>query len=607
MCRFHSSGDVEYDKVASAINRILDATKSRQFDEHAKPNGDQQQRLLDYLKFDQMESRHMTIRTAHAKTCKWLLNKHEYEEWLDDTKLSSHHGFLWIKGKPATGKSTLMKFAHSTFKKRKENNIIISFFFNARGHHLEKSAIGMYRSLLFQLLDPRQNLPHLVDVLAPNVPEKLNKWDVDALKNLFGHAVKSLGRRRLTCFIDALDECNEDQVREMVAFFERLGQFAVSSETVFHVCFSSRHYPHVTIEKGVHLVLEGQEGHQQDIASYLHSELKAGKSKLVTQIKEEILERASGIFLWVVLVVQMLNKEFDRGRIHALRRRLDEIPNGLDELFQDILTRDGQNLEDLVLCLQWILFAKRPLKTQELYFAVLSGASPDDLQMTAWDPEEITKQDMERFILSSSKGLAETTKSNHQTVQFIHESVRDFLLKGNGLDRLQPRLGDNFVGLSNERLKHCCQAYMEIDFSGYLPVDTELPIASTKEAKELRQLASEKFPFLEYAVHNVLCHADTASQYEISQSGFLQSFPRKEWIHLDNVLENFEIRRHTSACSLLYILAERNLLSLIAGELERTPYSDDAAERYCSPLHVALAQKNENVIRALLAQNTDTA
>jgi hypothetical protein len=68
-------------------------------------------------------------------------------------------------------------------------------------------------------------------------------------------------------------------------------------------------------------------------------------------VRTEILEKASGIFLWVVLVVQILNKEYDGGRIHALRKRLWEIPTKLNELFKDILTRDNQNMEDLFLCI----------------------------------------------------------------------------------------------------------------------------------------------------------------------------------------------------------------------------------------------------------------
>ena len=601
MCRFSGQDDVEYGKVAGALNRVLEATtKLAPLCVRSVLNADQRQSYVNSLWFDQIDARHATIKTAHAKTCTWLLSKSEYQDWLDVNKISEHNGFLWIKGKPGTGKSTIMKFAYAHARKKMADVIIISFFFNARGEHLERSALGMYQSLLYQLLQKIPELESVFDSLGPKAPSggEIFGWDIEMVKNLFGHAIEKLGQHRLTCFIDALDECEEDQVREMVAFFEHLGQLAVSSQFRFLVCFSSRHYPHIMIEKGIQLILEGQEGHQQDIANYLHSELKAGRSKLIEQIKAEILERASGIFLWVVLVVQVLNKEFADGRIHALQKRLGEIPDGLDNLFKDILTRDGRNMEELILCLQWILYAKRPLKREELYYAILAGVEPEAL--TVWNPEEITKQDMDRFLLSSSKGLAEVTKSKAQTVQFIHESVRDFLLKGDGLSRLRSNLGSNFLGLSHERLRQCCQSYMMIDSSEHLPFSEPLPVASSDEAANLRRLASERFPFLEYAVRNVLHHADAADGYGVSQDSFIESFPLGDWITLGNLFERYQIRRHTPNASLLYILAEQNLPNLIRIELRRVPHMDISGERHGFPLFVALAHANENAVRALL-------
>src|SRR5271170_4120693 len=496
---------------------------------------DQRRSFLDSLRFDQIDARHATIKPAHAKTCKWLLSRSEYQDWLDPKKLSNHHGFLWIKGKPGTGKSTIMKFAFANAKKTMMDTTVISFFFNARGEELEKSTLGMYRSLLLQLLSKLPHLQSVFDPLGSTVSSNIgsHRWNIESVKRLFRGAIEKFGQGYLTCFIDALDECEEDHVREMVAFFRDLGGLAVSTEFRFRVCFSSRHYPHITIEKSIELVLEGQEGHQQDIANYLHSELKAGRSKLVEQIKTEILERSSGIFLWVALVVPILQKEYDHGRVSALRKRLDEIPDGLDNLFKDILTRDGQNIDELILCLQWILYAKRPLKREELYFAILAGVEQEAL--TAWSSDEITKEDMERRILSSSKGLAEMTRSKNQAVQFIHESVRDFLLKGNGLRGLRPDLSANLSGVSHEWLKKCCQNYLRIDTSEHLPLATPLPSASSEEAVKLRQLASEKFPFLEYAVRNVLHHADAADGYGISQDAFLENFPLRDWITLDNL------------------------------------------------------------------------
>jgi hypothetical protein len=46
-----------------------------------------------------------------------------------------------------------MKFALATAKHTKaEEDIHISFFFNARGSPLEKNTLGMYRSFLFQIM-----------------------------------------------------------------------------------------------------------------------------------------------------------------------------------------------------------------------------------------------------------------------------------------------------------------------------------------------------------------------------------------------------------------------------------------------------------------------
>jgi len=558
---------------------------------------------MESLRYHAIDARYATIKTAHTKTYRWLLKKPEYQDWLDINKTPDHHGFLWIRGKPGSGKSTLVKFAVGDARKAITETVVISFFFNARGEDLEKSTLGMYRSLLFQILKAIPDLQIVLDCLRSTVSEEeVYRWEKDDLQSLFAAAIQSLGQRRLTCFIDALDECEEDQIRDLVTFLERLGQLAISSQIHFHVCLSSRHYPYISIRNGIQLILEGQEGHIQDITRYLNSELKAGRGKQFEEIKEEILKRSAGIFLWVALVVQILNKEYDHGRVHALWRRLREIPDGLDKLFEDILTRDRENMEELVLCLQWILYAKRPLKREEIYHAILSGTDPEALSVS--NSEEITAQDMERFILSCSKGLAETTKLKAQTVQFIHESVRDFLLGKNGLNKLNLELG---FGLSQDRLKQCCYNYMAIDTSEYLPPSMTLQTASSEEARGLRELVSEKLPFLEYAVRNVLYHADVADGQGISQKAFVEKFALRDWIMLDNLFEKYHVRRHTPNASLLYIYAEKNFSNLIRIQLEWDLYPGTAGERlenerYAAPLYAALANVNvnENTIQALL-------
>lgn len=68
--------------------------------------------LIEALEFDEMDDRLTTIGAALADTCKWFFDKREYKAWRDPEAFHEHNGFLWIKGKPGTGKSTLMKCAY---------------------------------------------------------------------------------------------------------------------------------------------------------------------------------------------------------------------------------------------------------------------------------------------------------------------------------------------------------------------------------------------------------------------------------------------------------------------------------------------------------------
>ncbi|KAF4866652.1 Vegetative incompatibility protein HET-E-1 [Colletotrichum siamense] len=421
--------------------------------------------LIESLLFDRIDARHAAIQTEHPQTCDWLLHDELYRKWVTPSSAAHRSGFLWISGKPGAGKSTVMKFIFKSASEVHGDSVAItSFFFNARGSALEKSTFGLYRSLLHQLLRRFPDLEHLLDdtSLIPNLsPERRSFPTIDVVRDLLRKAIKALRHRQWICFVDALDECNEAQVREMVVYFEGLWDHAAENKIGLKVCFSSRHYPHIEVRHGLKLVLETQPGHRQDLEKYIHSHLRADDTgPHLDNIRSQILDKAGGVFMWVVLVVATLNKEFARGygRMRIVQKRLNDIPTELSDLFKDILTRDNDNMEDLLLCIQWVLFSESPLRPEEFYFAMLSG-SPEDQDskdFMEYDPEMPTAKTTEIFITGCSKGLVEIAESKIKTVQFIHESVTDFLIKDNGLQFLWPRLADNMKALSHERLRDCC-------------------------------------------------------------------------------------------------------------------------------------------------------
>ncbi|KAL2817725.1 hypothetical protein BDW59DRAFT_152404 [Aspergillus cavernicola] len=557
-------------------------------------NPTRQRKLLESLKSDHIDVRRSAIKPHHVATCKWLLTHPDYLDWLDPSQAPDHHGFLWIRGKPGAGKSTIMNFAYNQAM-QVGRNTVISFFFNARGDTFERSTDGMYRSLLFQLLNQLPRLQAVIDSLEYKKEldqlnqvlvgqNRLPQWPTRLLQDLLRAAIGMLDQECLVVFIDALDECDEYQVEEMVDFFEGLGEHAVSGGKSFLTCFSSRHYPYIDIEHGLKLTLELQEGHEEDIATYIASKLRIGRGNLAEEVKVRLRLKAGGIFMWVVLVVNILNKEYKSGRVFAVQKRMETIPTELSALFKEILWKEEDNLEDLQLCIQWVLFAGRPLSPEEYYFAGVSGLSPDDLR--EWDPEEVTTEDMIKFVLSSSRGLAEVTDTWPPTVQFIHESVREFFL-GDGLQEVWPNLTSvDFEPSSHNQL----QQYCHTNITHYLA-----STISSEESERVDHITS--FPFIKYATCYVLYHSDAAA-VACQQDKFLKDFSLRDWIKLINIFEAFN--SYTPTASLLYILAERNLARLILTVLSSDPRVEILGERYRYPFFAALARGHEDAAKSLL-------
>ncbi|KAG6358458.1 hypothetical protein INS49_014342 [Diaporthe citri] len=363
------------------------------------------QELIHQLYFSKIDERLTHLTPAQGTTCRWFLADSKYKSWQYVAQIPEHGGFLWIKGNPGTGKSTLMKHLFEETKvnlKDDPSRITLSFFFLARGTAEEKNTMGLYRSLLHQLFGIASDLKDSLEWMTVDGARTIqrNEWSEQALKQTLKYAVPKLGNRSLTMFVDALDECDESKADDVVSFFEELCDYAAETRVQMQICFSSRYYPTVVIKKGIEVSLEDEIGHTEDTRKYVKSRLRLkSKSKHVEALRSEILGKSSGIFLWVVLVLHMLNNDKSIS-IQKLRE---------------------QNLEQLQLCLNWILFASRALKPQELYFAIQLGS--DKKCSGFWDKADLDLDDMKTFVRSFSKGLAEVTRNKASEVQFIHEAM----------------------------------------------------------------------------------------------------------------------------------------------------------------------------------------
>jgi hypothetical protein len=612
--------------------------------------------ILTHLEFEGMDDRLATLATAHSTTCEWLFQTAGYTAWRDLDALKTNRGFLWLKGKPGAGKSTLMKSA-LRHGEREHRDLAISFFFNARGMGLQKSLQGMCRSLLHQLLGQRMKQlaalstrdGKLLEGVLEVSPHRRNRsapqaWPIELLEDMLRelmiafsparvachadasigtvdddaskaqrNAVLALAQTHVTCYVDALDECEDDEARDVIELLGLLRATAIKAGVGFRVLLSSRHYPHISFDACQKMILEGKEGHEADIAEYIHSKLRIANSKLAHEIELGIQARASGVFLWVVLVVRIMNDLYDRGQVRRLRQQLDGIPTGLHQLFKTILQQDIKDRDELLLVLQWILFSERPLTLEEFYHAV-TGTLESDNGIEDHEQDIVSMDDMLRFLLDVSRGLAEMTKSNFPTIQFIHESVKDYLLDA-GLVTLEPSLGTNVFGHCHARLQQCCRCYLErvqIAISPRLAdadalqipaPDVSVPEGSFEPALISMWDAQDTYSLLEYAVESMLYHAESAHLQDSSLCDFVAAFPHDLWRKFYNLL-NPKSRLSVEA-SLLYILVLEGALKLTetyikAKEIPRQWLKQVLPEHHRSFLGPAVDNGDEAMVKMLL-------
>lgn len=419
------------------------------------------------------------VKTDHV--CDWVFKTPEYISWSIPSKVEKEDlskFFLWIKGKAGSGKSTLMKFVLNHYQSTTNNNLILFHVFNARGSDLQKTITGMYRSLVLQVLKQTENVSR--NIAAVNAwKERGNlQWKTPKLKELLEYLIPRLCRHTV-CFIDALDESQDSDIQDVITFFEKLVRLSAENQSVLRICFSSRQYPNVSNRKGRCLVLQDQAGHNQNILRYVNSKLQVKAGESTQETYQELWTKASGVFMWAELAVKMFNKEFDRGGIYLAQKCLKELPADLHEIYRQILTQEGEiaKRDKLLLCLQAILEARKPLTATELYLLVLSDTYPKDLgKMSERTKKQPTELVALNYILDVSRGLAKETLGDVPTVQLIHESVADFLRKDNSMTYFWSSSNSSPQGKSHDRLKSCCLNIIE--------AATTVGTVNAKEIKE---------------------------------------------------------------------------------------------------------------------------
>ncbi|KAI9148787.1 Bifunctional solanapyrone synthase [Paramyrothecium foliicola] len=103
-----------------------------------------------------------------------------------------------------------------------------------------------------------------------------------------------------------------------------------------------------------------------------------------------------------------------------MKEALQDVPSSLEDVFQTLLDDDRSEKEEILLMFQWLLFAKRPLKPEELYFAVRTGTTARSLG--DWNRLHPSEGDIYRHITHVSRGLIGVRRTDKMSneVDLLH-------------------------------------------------------------------------------------------------------------------------------------------------------------------------------------------
>ena len=363
-------------------------------------------------------------------TCEWILGTDQLTAWLDDAaeSISPPTDLLWLHGNPGTGKSTMSMFLVEALSEgfAKSRKKTLAYFFCDSGYDTRKTATGILRGLLLQLV---QQHPQLIEHILPKYEERNARLfnSFDALWEIFLTVCADTATGRKHCIVDALDECEiEEQEKILKQIKETFGRDGSGGELNVRVLITSRPYPEIReyLQDFPNNDLAPFEESKRDIHKFIDEKVaKLGKMKkytddVVDDVTRLLRDRAGGIFLWVGLACQDLEKVPSSNAL----KRLEKIPVGLQSLYKQLLEQALQQDEDpetIKRLLSFVMVARRPLSMQELACAC----------------ELYRDEDEERRIQFTSDAIESCRLMivvQHEMVLLLHQSVRDFLVSTKG-------------------------------------------------------------------------------------------------------------------------------------------------------------------------------
>lgn len=367
-----------------------------------------------------------------AGTCEWILTRKEYKRWL----VGEHTRLLYLTGRPGIGKTTIAtRLTEELAEKAKQDGrITFVYYFCDSKDQNRRTASTVLRGLLLQTLRRR---PALFKLILPEYKQKGKQWfdSFDGLRRIFCSMLDDPDVGKTYILVDALDECEENCRVDLLQCLESIAsisQVIVTSRMTVEIeeveLKSQKRYPGRQCPRlcsdFIHV---DSAAINKDLSNFIEvkiEELPARFSvKTKDMIKDALIDRAGGTFIWVSLVLMDISKA---KRSDAVSQKLHKLPRDLNEIYVRILRDiDDDDVSDARFILQCVTAAMRPLTVQELTIAWMIGKG-SWIEDHAPRPDDISEYENDWKCCGPILRL--DSDGETRTVNLIHQSAKDFLL-----------------------------------------------------------------------------------------------------------------------------------------------------------------------------------
>jgi len=161
------------------------------------------------------------------------------------------------------------------------------------------------------------------------------------IREAFGRLIeyRNLYEKHCFCFfVDGLDEYEETHQEDYKAMVHLLCGWTEAAPNDVKICISSREYNVFLNSLSADKRLRLQDLTRGDMGRYIRGKLECLDEKFASDLVHAILTKASGIFLWVVLVVKSLRERLEETQdLSLLKEEIDTLPDELEDLFLYLL------------------------------------------------------------------------------------------------------------------------------------------------------------------------------------------------------------------------------------------------------------------------------